>query len=164
MKGNFNRCLKEVLSHEGGWSNHPNDPGGATMKGVTQRVYDAYTGRKRSVRNITDDEIEAIYRLLYWNKIEGDALPRGVDLAVFDAAVNSGPFQAAKWLQRSVGTVADGVIGPVTIAATLSSDLSTTVSKICDARLRFLKRLKTWKTFGKGWSRRVAAIRQAAAA
>ncbi len=166
MNANFGDSLEAVLAHEGGWANHPRDPGGATMRGVTQRVYDAYRRRRRlpvrSVRSITTPELHAIYRRQYWDVVRGDELPAGVDLAVFDAAVNSGPVRAAKWLQRAVGVTADGVIGLVTLGATTEQPLARTVHRICDDRLHFLRGLTTWRTFGKGWSRRVAAVRQQA--
>lgn len=163
---NFDEALKRVLVHEGGYANHPADPGGATMKGVTQRVYDGYRDRvkakRQSVRNISDAEIHAIYRTQYWDAIRGDDLPTGVDYNTMDAAVNSGVGQGAKWLQRAVGVVADGVIGETTLAAVRKASASAVINKACDNRLAMLKGLKTWGTFGKGWSSRVAGVRRAA--
>lgn len=175
MKGSLPRALELVLVHEGGFSNHPADPGGATMKGVIQRVYDAFRQRKgqppRSVKQLAEDELQEIYRQLYWNKIDGDELPAGIDYCVFDGAVNSGPHQSALWLQRAINKVlgkkmlvVDGNIGPATLAATeeasiLSAQLDALIDAICDQRMAFLKRLKIWPTFGKGWTRRVADVR-----
>lgn len=168
MSGRFLACLGHVLVYEGGYSNHPADPGGATNRGVTQRVYDAYRCEqkrpRRSVRYLTQLELEDIYRFQYWTAVRGDELPAGVDLVVFDAAVNSGPVRAAKWLQRAVGTTADGVIGVVTLAQTHRTASELTIERVCEDRLDFLRRLKTWPTFGKGWRRRVAAVRRAARA
>ena len=117
MKENYNFCLQQVLKYEGGFSNHPNDPGGATMRGVTQDVYDgwrkAHNQPVQSVKNISNDELQGIYRQLHWDKIRGDDLPSGLDLAVFDFAVNSGVNRASKYLQAIVGTPQDGIIGPV---------------------------------------------------
>lgn len=161
---NFAASLSLVLKHEGGWSNHPRDPGGATMKGVIQRVYDAYRKRnglrKQSVRSISESELQDIYKAQYWHAIKGDALPRGVDYCVFDGAVNSGPSQSAKWLQRALGVNADGVIGMITLAAVdAHPDKAALVREICAKRMSFLQALRHWPVFHKGWSRRVAEVR-----
>lgn len=161
----FDDALAHVLRHEGGYSDHPKDPGGATMRGVTQRTYDGWRSRAglatQPVRGITDDEIRAIYRVQYWDRVRGDDLPGGVALAVFDYAVNSGPARAARDLQAIAGSTADGIIGENTLAAVRSMDPAHVVNGLCDRRLAFLRRLKTWPTFGRGWSRRVEAIRDA---
>jgi lysozyme family protein len=145
MRENYARALDVVLKHEGGFANHPRDPGGATMKGVTQATYDAYRRSKgrgtQSVRNIAEAELQEIYRDRYWKVVEGDALPSGVDLAVFDAAVNSGPGRAKTWLRSGLRQTA-----------------VDTVKAICAVRMGFLRRLGTWSTFGRGWARRVADI------
>lgn len=166
MKENFAAALQEVLKQEGGWSNHPKDPGGATMCGITQRVYDAWRARKglkpRSVRDITEPTICEIYRRQYWDAVRGDDLPAGVDLAVFDFAVNSGPVRAAKFLQAAVGEVRDGHIGAITLAAVAKADRALLASAVCDRRLAWLHGLETYPAFGKGWRRRIAAVRAAA--
>ena len=161
---NFSRSLTRVLVYEGGYSNHPADPGGATMKGVIQRVYDAYRDRKglqrRSVRQLEESELQEIYKKQYCDAVKGDDLPPGVDLVVFDGAVISGPSQSAKWLQRALGVPADGHIGIVTLqAAKTVQNQDGLVDKICDQRLAFLRSLRTFSTFGKGWTRRVADVR-----
>jgi lysozyme family protein len=162
----FARALPRVLAHEGGYVNDPADPGGATNKGVTFRVYDAYRTRKglptRDVRHIGGAEVADIYRLQYWNAVHGDELPPGLDYVLFDGAVNSGPSQSIKWLQRALGNVVvDGQIGQATLAAVMAhgrpADL---VDAVCDRRLAFLRALKTWLRFGKGWSARVEAVRK----
>ena len=162
---NFDLSLKRVLVHEGGWSNHPNDPGGPTMKGVIQRVYDGYRDRKglarQSVRNISEVELGEIYRRQFWDVVRGDDLPEGIDYVVFDGAVNSGPVQSAKWLQRALACSADGHIGEGTIdTLRMCGDYDQLVNGICDQRLRFLKSLRTWSTFGTGWGRRVSDVRR----
>ena len=163
----FDRCLAAVLVHEGGYSDHPKDPGGPTMKGVTQRVYDDYRRRMllpvRDVRVIADEELANIYRQSYWLMIKGDQLPVGVSYAVFDGAVNSGVKRSVIWLQKALGVVADGVCGPATVAAAQKVPGNELVSRICDQRLAFLKMLKTWPVFGNGWSRRVEDVRSIAA-
>lgn len=164
MLNEFQKCLPKILAEEGGYSNHRLDPGGATQKGVTQAVYDDFRQGKglkvANVKNISQSEVEEIYRVRYWNLIKGESLPSGVSYTVFDAAVNSGVGQSIKWLQRAVGVNADGVIGPRTINAVKAyHDMDALVDKLCDIRLAFLKQLKTFPTFGKGWSARVARVR-----
>lgn len=167
MKANFARALKAVLVHEGGYSNHPKDPGGATMQGVTQRVYDAFRAKRgekpRSVKQIDKAELTEIYRAQYWNAVHGDDLPSGVDYAVFDLAVNSGPTRAIKILQQSLrgysGRI-DGQIGLATLRAVEEDDDNDAlIDRMCDRRLKFLRALSTWPVFGKGWSKRVAGVR-----
>ena len=168
--GEFDRALAKVLVHEGGYSNHPKDPGGATMKGVTQRVYDEFLKTNgmptRPVKNISNAEIATIYRRKYWDEIKGDKLPAGVSYVVFDGAVNSGVGQSAKWLQRALAEMGlykgliDGGIGTGTLLAIEQvKDNDKLIDLICDRRLAFLKQLKTWSTFGKGWAARVAGVR-----
>lgn len=157
----FKRCLAPVLIHEGGKVDDPRDPGGRTNQGVIQRVYDGWRANqglpKRDVYLITSDERDAIYRKQYWEKIHGDELPPGVSYVVFDGAVNSGPSQSAKWLQRALNMpVVDGAIGEATIAACWAQDHKAIVHAYCNRRLTFLKALRTWKTYGRGWSSRVA--------
>lgn len=158
----FKNVLPLVLAHEGGHVNHPKDPGGATNKGVTQAVYDAYRVNrgveKRSVRSITTAEIRDIYRRQYWDVIKGDDLPAGLDYAVFDYGVNSGPSRAVKDLQRILKVPADGQLGQITLAAALKEadkDEEGLIHSYCSKRMRFLRSLRTWGTFGKGWKRRV---------
>lgn len=163
---NFDGALARVLVHEGGYVHHPADPGGATMKGVTQRVYDGWRRRKglaaRPVRRIAPDEIAAIYRAQYWSAVRADDLPGGLDYCLFDAAVNSGPAQAAKWLQRALGTAADGQVGTLTLAALEGRPVTTLIEDVCARRLAMLRTLSTFPTFGAGWTRRVGEVRRAA--
>ena len=165
---NFEKCLKLVLIHEGGWSEHPRDRGGATMKGVTLAVYQRHFGENKSkddLRHITDVELEKIYRSGYWDKCLCDDLPAGVDYIVFDAAVNSGPGRSAKWLQGAVGAKQDGGIGPKTIARVKEqANTMQMANDLCDHRLNFLKSLTTWDTFGKGWQSRIDSVRRDALA
>lgn len=162
MKGNFDACLAETLIHEGGFSDHPRDPGGRTMRGVTQRTYDAWRGRQgmppADVKNVSPAELSKIYRGEYWDKVRGDELPKGVDLAVFDFAVNSGVPRAVRTLQELVGADVDGIIGPKTLDLAKRYE-GRLHEDICDERLRFLRRLTTWPSFGKGWQTRVSDIR-----
>ncbi|GLK72611.1 glycoside hydrolase family 108 protein [Ancylobacter dichloromethanicus] len=161
----FDEALKRVLVHEGGYADHPADPGGATMKGVTQRVYDGWRRRQgkalASVRHITNAEVAAIYRFQYWDEIRADAMPPGVDYVVFDGAVNSGPAQSVKWLQRALGVAADGQVGAATLdALDRHRDHDRLIADILSRRLAMLKALRTWPHFGVGWSRRVAEVKR----
>jgi lysozyme family protein len=165
MDRNFNACLKRVLVHEGGWSDHPKDPGGATMKGVTLANFRRYVkpnATKDELRKITDEQLATVYRRFYWDAVSGAELPDGIDYAVFDFAVNSGPKRAAEYLQVVVGATKDGKIGPATIKAVKAKLPAGVINKLCDDRMAFLKRLKTWTTFGKGWTARVKAVRSEA--
>jgi lysozyme family protein len=165
---NYKPSLDRVLTHEGGYSNHPDDPGGATMKGVIQRTYDAYRRAKglkvRSVKSITPEEIQGIYDNQYWDAVKGDKLPIGIDYVVFDGGVNSGPVQSIKWLQAALrpaykGAI-DGQLGEQTLQAVLADNNNDAlVDRICNARLAFLRHLRTWSTFGRGWSTRVSEVR-----
>lgn len=165
MQSNFDFCLKEVLRHEGGWADHPKDPGGATMKGITIGTYSQWKGRRMSkdeLRVISDEDIAAIYKRNYWDKVRGDDLPSGLDLVAFDAAVNSGPSRGAKWLQMGLGVAADGKIGPKSLAAAQAANAPVAIQAALNARMAFLRSLGTWPTFGKGWTRRVDGVRKAA--
>jgi lysozyme family protein len=159
MKENYPQALKQVLKYEGGYVDHPKDPGGPTNKGVTQAVYDNWRKSQnlsiQSVRAIADSEVAAIYKNLYWDRVSGDLLPSGVDFAVFDYAVNSGVSRAAKTLQSVVGVTQDGQIGPATIQATKTYVAMSVTNK----RLAFMQSLSIWSTFGKGWSARIADVK-----
>lgn len=165
MDRNFARALSLVLKHEGGWSDHPKDPGGATMKGVTLanfRLFVKPDATKADLRKITDEQIATVYRRHYWDAVAGAELPGGVDYAVFDFAVNSGPGRAAKYLQSVVGAKQDGKVGPATLAAVRKTMRPTVINDLCDKRMGFLRRLKTWPTFHNGWTRRVSEVRDEA--
>lgn len=159
----FDDALKLVLTEEGGKVDDPRDHGGRTNKGITQRAYDAWRASKgllrRDVYLITDAEVEAIYRNAYADHVRFDDLPSGVGYAVFDDAVNSGTVEGAKELQRAVGMAADGVIGDLTLAAVRRIAPVVLVGRLCDGRLTFLRLIKGWITFGKGWSNRVEFVR-----
>lgn len=163
MRQNYAEALHAVLKHEGGYVNHPKDPGGATNKGITQGTYDSYRvsqgSQRRSVKLLETSELNAIYKSRYWDAIKGDDLPSGIDYAVFDFAVNSGPTRAARYLQSVLQQPQDGWVGPGTLKAAKASLPSAVINKLCDNRLAFLQRLDTWPTFGKGWAARVGGVR-----
>ena len=159
---NFRPSLTLTLAYEGGYVNHPRDPGGATNKGVTQAVYDAYrkyNGLKpQSVKLIVNTEVTEIYAKNYWRLVRGDSLPCGFDYAVFDFAVSSGVSRAVRYMQRLVGVADDGVIGLATLTAVEAAaraNEEAMIAQYCANRVAFLRSLKTFPTFGKGWMRRV---------
>lgn len=163
----YDGALARLIAHEGGYVNHPNDPGGPTKYGITLAVYreNGHPGATaQDVQAMTQAEARAIYRRRYWDVLRGDDLPAGLDYAVFDYGVNSGPARAAKALQRLLGVTVDGRIGPVTLTAVRGRDAADLVGRLCDERLGFLKGLGTWPTFGAGWTRRVSDVRTAALA
>lgn len=163
MKHNFAEALQKLLVHEGGFVDHPDDPGGMTNLGVTKAVWEEWVGHpvdEKQMRSLTPVAVAPLYRAKYWNKIKGDDLPTGVDYVVFDAAVNSGAGRAAKWLQACVGVEVDGDIGPKTLAAVRAFDANQLIEDYAKRRLSFLMDLKHWDTFGKGWSRRVAEVQK----
>jgi lysozyme family protein len=162
MRDNWEDCFKMVLQHEGGFVDHPKDPGGMTNLGVTRLAWQGYLNRdvtEAEMRALTPNIVKPFYKAMYWDKIKGDDLPAGVDYAAYDLAVNSGVGRAAKYLQQIAGVTADGAIGPKSMAAIAVCDPTETADAICDMRLDFLKKLPTFETFGKGWSIRVAEVK-----
>ena len=158
MKKNYDKCLETILHHEGGYVNHPQDPGGETNLGVTKRVYQEWGGTK-DMKDLTFDDVAPIYKKNYWDKMKGDDLPSGLDLCVFDFGVNAGPGRAAKYLQTLIGTVADGGIGPNPLAKlkeyTDKTGVKETITNYQNERQGYYEKLSTFKTFGRGWTRRV---------
>ena len=157
MKENFDKCLEMLLSHEGGFVNHPEDPGGITNLGVTKKVYDEWTGSEsteQEMRDLTPEDVAPIYKKNYWDRVKGDSLPSGLDWACFDWAVNSGSGRPAKAVQRAVGATADGAIGPATLGLIMEKDPKFIIEYVHDVRQDFYKSLKTFETFGRGWTRR----------
>ena len=159
---NFNKCLEIVLHHEGGYVNHPKDPGGMTNMGVTKRVYEEWVGysvSENTMQNLKEEDVAPIYKKNYWDRVKGDQLPNGLDLVVFDFGVNAGTGRAAKYLQAMIGTDADGGIGPNTLAKLdefiNNNTLTETIRLYQDERQDYYESLSTFKTFGKGWTRRV---------
>lgn len=166
MKSNFPKALEKVLVHEGGYVNHPDDPGGATNKGVTQGTYNNWLrsmGRgRKSVKYIADNEVHAIYKKGYWDKVRADDLPSGLDYAVFDGAVNSGPSRSIKWLQKALGGLTvDGKLGPNTMGKVKNLsrvEVVQVIDRMLNFRMGFLRSLRHWATFGRGWTNRVSGV------
>ena len=153
---NFDEAFTQLLGHEGNYSDHPSDPGGRTMFGVTERVArnHGFTG---DMRTLTRDEAKRIYRDDYWEPVRADELPQQVRYDVFDGAVNSGVKQSVIWLQRAAGAAADGVIGPKTLAAVHAMTPDRVAKRYNGHRLRFMKDLKNWPSFSRGWAERIAS-------
>lgn len=151
----FDEAFVKLLGHEGRYSNHPLDPGGETMWGITEATARAH-GYMGAMDQLTQSQAGAIYRQSYWTPIKADQLPPEVRFDMFDAAVNSGVAQASKWLQRALGVKDDGVIGPKTLAACAFVPGGVLKCQFNGQRLAFMTGLATWQQFGRGWARRIA--------
>jgi len=157
MKKNFDKCLSMLLHHEGGFVNHPKDPGGMTNLGVTKAVYDKWIGREsteQEMRDLTFMDVAPIYKKNYWDRCKCDQLPSGADWSVFDWAVNSGTGRASKAMQKIVGAKQDGAIGPKTLQMIANEKAEFLVERMYDQRQSFYEKLNTFETFGRGWTRR----------
>ena len=164
MKENFDKALAFVLKSEGGYVNHPQDPGGMTNLGVTKRAWERYVGRtvdETEMRSLTPANVAPFYKIGYWNAASCDKLPSGLDYVVFDAAVNMGPPRAIKLLQQACNVTADGDIGPKTLAAVAATP--NLLEKYSLAKELFYRSLKTFPIYGKGWLNRIADVEKNAA-
>lgn len=167
MENNFDKCLEMLLVHEGGFVNHPDDPGGMTNLGVTKKVWEEWVGHdvnEKDMRNLTPLMVAPLYKRKYWHACRADELVSGLDYCVFDVAVNSGVGRAIKLLQSSVGSTVDGGYGPATAALVKEAEKDPTrlIELFSAKRLEFLESLKAFPVFGKGWSRRVAEVKEKA--
>lgn len=169
MRENFERAFREVLKHEGGYVNHPKDPGGITNLGCTKATYEAWVGHPVSVefmKRLQPSHVRTLYKVRYWDKVKCDDLPSGVDLCVFDFAINAGPKRAAKYLQLMVGARPDGIIGPNTMRQIqqyiTAHGREHAVNRYQDLREGYYRKLRHFPTFGRGWLRRVAEVRAVA--
>jgi lysozyme family protein len=155
-----------LLVHEGGYTNHPSDPGGPTNFGITIEDYRRYVkvnATASDVRRMRLDEAKIIYREKYWDAQRCDELPAGVNYAVFDYGVNSGTGRSGKVLRRTLGLPVDSsTVTDAVIAGGRAADPKILIAAICEERLRFLQALKTWPVFGTGWGRRVAEVKSTA--
>ena len=165
MKENYDHCLEMILHHEGGYVNHPKDPGGETNLGVTKRVWEEHGGTK-DMKDLTVEDVAPIYKKSSWDRVKGDDLPSGLDLCVFDFGVNAGTGRAARYLQSMIGTTVDGGIGPNTLKALESyvkvEGLAATIDTYQSNRQEYYEKLSTFETFGRGWTRRVKETTEAA--
>lgn len=155
---NWQYCLETILHHEGGYVNHPEDPGGETNLGVTKRVYEEFGGTK-DMKDLTVEDVEPIYKKNYWDRVKADQLPSGLDLCVFDFGVNAGTGRSAKFLQGMIGATQDGAIGPATLAKVNEfvsmEGVDGAIGEFQHRRQGYYEGLKTFATFGRGWTRRV---------
>lgn len=151
----FDVAFDRLIGHEGGFVNHPSDPGGSTKFGVTQRTAReaGYTG---DMRDLTREQARAIYLEAYWRRARADQYDPAIGFQLFDASVNHGIGNGIRFLQRAVGVADDGVIGPLTVAAIRRMPVTDVLARFNAERLDFYTRLSTWPTFGRGWARRVA--------
>jgi lysozyme family protein len=165
----FDLALVELLKHEGGFVNHPRDPGGITNLGVTKRVYERWKGRpvgEREMRELTPDKVAPLYYKKYWLPVKAENLPAGVALHVFDFGVNAGPRRAIRYLQKAVGAPADGLYGPLTKIA-VNNYLAKhgeikLIERYAALRMRYYKGLPIFRYFGRGWTRRVNEVTETA--
>ena len=153
MKENFDKCLEMLLHHEGGYVWHEEDPGGETNLGVTKKVYQDWGGTKEMI-DLTVEDVAPIYKKNYWDRCKCDELSSGLDWAVFDWAVNSGTRRVSKALQQACGAERDGVIGNKTLSLANGQDPKYMIEEISVIRQSFYESLRTFKTFGRGWTRR----------
>lgn len=160
----FTECLEVVLKHEGGFVNHPKDPGGITNLGVTKKTWEAWTKRKvteEDMRRLLPEHVRPLYQERFWQAVRADELPPGLDLSVFDFGVNAGPKRAIRTLQECLGVTPDGVIGRQTLAAVSRADVPMVIKEYALRRISFYRALPTFSTFGRGWSRRTKEIEAA---
>ncbi len=165
---NFDAAFDKLLGHEGGFTDDPRDPGNwtggranmgqllGTKFGIAANTYP-----NEDIRNLTVERAKEIYRRDFWGRVRADELPETIRHAMFDAAVNSGVSQAARWLQRAVGVTADGIIGPRTLAAVRAADQESLLRRILAVRLRFMSDLANWPVHSRGWARRIADLLEA---
>ena len=162
---NYVTCLEMILHHEGGYVNHPKDPGGETNLGVTKRVYEDFGGTK-DMKDLVREDVEPIYKQNYWDRMKCDSVPAGLDLCLFDFGVNAGTGRSAKYLQNMIGTTADGGIGPNTLKCLdeyiEENGLESTITEFQSRRQGYYESLNTFETFGRGWTRRVDETTEAA--
>ena len=162
---NYQKCLEMILHHEGGYVNHPKDPGGETNLGVTKKVYEDFGGTK-DMKDLTVEDVAPIYEKNYWGRMKCDEIPSGLDLCVFDFGVNAGTGRSAKFLQTMIGTTADGGIGPNTLSKLADyvdeNGIEDTIKNFQAERQSYYESLGTFETFGKGWTRRVTETTESA--
>ena len=154
--GDFHRCISVILGEEGGIANHRKDPGGLTNYGISQRSYPTL-----NIAALTLDDAKAIYRRDYWNPIRGDELPSGLDLTLFDSAINQGPDTAIKLLQQALHTTDDGIIGPKTLSLSDVAMPNLLDAFAAERALRY-EFNRNEETFGRGWYRRLLRINRRA--
>lgn len=167
MLSNWSNAFSLMLKSEGGFVNHPSDPGGMTNLGVTKATWENWVGRESDeaeMRGLTPEKVEPLYKKKYFDAVRGDELPMGLDYLMFDFAVNAGAGRAIKTLQTAVGVTPDGGFGPMTMAAVQAVDPNELIERFSQAKEDFYRSLTTFATFGKGWLNRVADVKVKASA
>jgi lysozyme family protein len=162
MISNWQKSFELMLKSEGGFVNHPSDPGGMTNLGVTKATWENWVGRESDeaeMRGLTPEKVEPLYKKKYFDAVRGDELPMGLDYLMFDFAVNAGAGRAIKTLQTAVGVTPDGGFGPMTMAAVQAVDPNELIERFSQAKEDFYRSLTTFATFGKGWLNRVADVK-----
>jgi lysozyme family protein len=162
MKDNWDKSFELMLASEGGFANHPSDPGGMTNLGVTKATWENWVGRQSDeseMRGLTPDKVEPLYKKKYWDAVRGDELPIGLDYLVFDFAVNAGAGRAIKTLQTALGVTADGGFGPITLKEVQTVEPANLIERFSKAKETFYQSLTQFPTFGKGWLNRVAKVK-----
>ena len=171
MKENFVQSLKHLLDSEGGFTNDPRDPGnklpdgraGCTMYGVTQASWESFIGKRvtqEQMKQLAPQSVAPIYKKKYWDAVNGDELPAGLDYLMFDFAVNVGPGRAIKIMQSALGVSVDGVIGRITMKALRDASPEELIEKFSEEKEAYYKSLPTFSTFGKGWLNRIASVKE----
>lgn len=148
----FDDAFALLIGHEGGYVDDPNDPGGETKFGISKRAYP-----REDIPNLTLERAKELYRRDYWGPAACDAVPDCIKFDLFDTAVNSGPKQAIRLMQRVLGVVDDGIVGPRTLMAAQSMPPARLVAWFNAERLEFMVTLNNWRHHGGGWARRIAA-------
>jgi lysozyme family protein len=162
MISNWDNAFKLMLKSEGGFVNHPSDPGGMTNLGVTKATWENWVGRESDeaeMRGLTPEKVEPLYKKKFWDAVRGDELPAGISYLCFDFAVNAGAGRSIKTLQTAVGVTPDGGFGPMTMAAVQAVDPVELIERFSQAKEDFYRSLNTFATFGKGWLNRVADVK-----
>jgi lysozyme family protein len=162
MLSNWSNAFQLMLKSEGGFVNHPSDPGGMTNLGVTKATWENWVGRESDeaeMRGLTPEKVEPLYKKKYWDAVRGDELPAGISYLCFDFAVNAGAGRSIKTLQTAVGVTPDGGFGPMTMAAVQAVDPVELIERFSQAKEDFYRSLNTFATFGKGWLNRVADVK-----
>ncbi len=164
----FDLALSEVLKLEGGWAHHPDDPGGATNKGITLKTYERaiqtglipHPNKKliNGLKTIKDEEVRTIYHALYWLKAGCFELPSALALMHFDAAVNHGVKRAVQFIQRLSGAIVDGEWGPQTLQNVNAMNAKTALGLYEKLRRHYYRSRPHFTVFGKGWLNRLARV------
>ena len=154
----FAESIGVVLEHEGGYVNHPKDPGGETNLGVTKKTWEAWGGKK-DMKDLTPEDVIPLYKSMFWKRVKGDELPSGLDLVMFDFAVNAGPSRAITKLQIAIGAYPDGKMGPATMHKLADyveeNGIVNLIIVFQSMRQDYYESLDRFDTFGEGWTNRV---------